>query len=95
MFALAHAHAKGHVRTGFESLPPFSAKTKNPPNGGLFVLEKVLRFDRKPLRGVHRLFRGVHFLLGGCKWSGGCILNVWGEASRQNPRSTKSFTSAL
>ena len=28
-------------------------------------LEKVSRFDRKTVRGVHRLFRGVHFDLGG------------------------------
>ena len=27
-------------------------------------MEKVSRFDRKTLRGVHRLFRGVHFYLG-------------------------------
>ena len=28
-------------------------------------MEKVSRFDRKTVRGVHRLFRGVHFDLGG------------------------------
>lgn len=30
-------------------------------------MEKVECFDRKRLKGVHRLFRGVHFLFGGCK----------------------------
>lgn len=25
------------------------------------TLERVLHFDRKTLRGVHRLFKGVHF----------------------------------
>ena len=35
-------------------------------------MEKVSRFDRKTLRGVHRLFRGVHFYLGGCKRQRGC-----------------------
>ena len=30
-------------------------------------MEKVLRFDRKALRGVHRQLRGVHFNLRGCK----------------------------
>ena len=30
-------------------------------------------FDRKTLRGVHRLFRGVHFPLGGANGKGGAI----------------------
>ena len=55
-------------------------------------VEKVLLFDKKTLRGVHRLFRGVHFLLGGCKWQRGCILNDRSENSHQKPRSTKSYT---
>ena len=38
-------------------------------------MEKVSRFDRKTLRGVHRLFRGVHFYLGGCKRQRGCKMN--------------------
>jgi hypothetical protein len=43
----------------------------------LSLMEKVWRFDRKTIKGVHRLFRGVHFNLGGCKWQRGCILNDW------------------
>mgnify|MGYP007069911069 CR=1 FL=1 len=38
-----------------------------------FQLEKVFRFDRKRLKGVHRLFRGVHFVLRGCKRQRGCV----------------------
>ena len=41
-------------------------------------MDKVSRFARKTLRGVHRLFRGVHFYLGGCKRQRGCILNSRG-----------------
>ena len=48
------------------------------------MLEKVLRFDRKTLRGVHRLFRGVHFYLGGCKWKRGCNLNDRGTLTNLN-----------
>jgi len=38
-----------------------SSKCKHPPpdGEGCLHLEKVLRFDRKTLRGVHCLFRGV------------------------------------
>ena len=40
-----------------------SAKNKNPlPYGrGSLFLEKIMRFDRITLRGVHRLFRGCIF----------------------------------
>ncbi len=38
-------------------------------------MEKVLRFDRKWLKGVHRLFGGVHSLFGGCKRQRGCKVN--------------------
>ena len=40
-------------------------------------MEKALRFDRKTLRGVHRLFKGVHFTLGGRKWEGGANLTFF------------------
>ena len=32
-------------------------------------------FDRKTLRGVHRLFRGVHFTLRGCKLAN--FISLW------------------
>ena len=47
-------------------------------------MEKVSRFDRKTLRGVHRLFRGVHFVLGGCKRQRGCNLNDRGTLTNWN-----------
>ena len=47
-------------------------------NGWSFFLEKVLRFDRKRLKVGHRLFRGVHFYLGGCKRQRGCKVNEIG-----------------
>ena len=34
-------------------------------------VEKVSRFDRKTIKGVHRLFRGVHFNLGGVQMAKG------------------------
>ncbi len=44
MFALAHAHAKGHVRTGFESLQPL---TKKIPHlwWGIFFVAEMERFE--------------------------------------------------
>ena len=47
-------------------------------------MEKVLRFDRKMLKGVHRLFRGVHFYLGGCKRQRGCKVNHWGAIATED-----------
>ena len=59
-------------------IPPCCENKHPPPVGeGCLFLEKVSRFDRKTIKGVHRLFRGVHFNLGGCKWQRGCILNDW------------------
>ena len=47
-------------------------------------MEKVSRFDRKTLKGVHRLFRGVHFALGGCKWSEGVHFERLGALINRN-----------
>ena len=62
---------------GFESLTGDlpKAKTAILVRMTVLLLENVLRFDRKTLRGVHRLFRGVHFVLGGCKCQRGCKMN--------------------
>ena len=61
----------------FESL--HAVKNEHPPpvGEGCLFLEKVSRFDRKTIKGVHRLFRGVHFNLGGCKRQRGCKVNDW------------------
>ena len=59
-------------------IPPCCENKHPPPVGeGCLFLEKVSRFDRKTIKGVHRLFRGVHFNLGGCKRQRGCKVNDW------------------
>jgi len=47
-------------------------------------MEKVLRFDRIIVKGVHRLFSGVHFYLGRCKRQRGCIMNDRGAPTNWN-----------
>ena len=62
VFGLLGPNGAGKT-TGMMSTVLRYTKKKDTP-AGVFLLEKVSRFDRKRLKGVHRLFRG-------------CILNDW------------------
>ena len=59
------------VACGHDSNLSTPCKKKKHPEWGAFLLEKVSRFARIMREGVHRLFRGVHIVLRGCKCKGG------------------------
>ena len=71
--ALKHHWCFIHYRDQFDSISPPPPKKRHPH--GMAFLEKVLRFDRKRLKGVHRLFGGCIPFLGGCKRQRGCKVN--------------------